>query len=161
MNLQHIRLTKIYLHTLWLILDCSMPGLPVLHHLLKFAQTHVHWVNDAIHSSHPLLPLLLLPSILPWIRVFSKSWLFTSDGWSIRASASVSVLPMNIQDWLPLGLTGWSPCSPRDSQESSPTPQFESITSLALSLLHGPTLTSVHDNWKNHSFENNVPLSEK
>ena len=131
----------------------STPGFPVFHHLLDFAQTHVHWVSDAIQPSHPLLPLLLLPSILPWIRVFSNSWLFTSDGWSIRASASVSVLPMNIQDWLPLGLTGWSPCSPRDSQESSPTPQFKNISSSGLSFLYSPTLTSIHDHWKNHSFD--------
>ena len=59
---------------------------------------------------------------------------------------------MNIQDWFSLKLVG-SPCSPRDSQESSPTPQFKSIYSLALSFLYGPTLTSIHDYWENHSFE--------
>ena len=52
--------------------DCSMPGFSVLHYLLKFAQTYVHWVGDAIQPSHPLLTLLLLPSIFPSIRVFSK-----------------------------------------------------------------------------------------
>ena len=57
---------------------------------------------------------------------------------------------MNIQGWLPLGLTGLTLCSPRDSQESSPAPQFESINSLALNLLYGPTLSSVHDYWKNY-----------
>ena len=60
------------------------------------------------------------------------------------------VLPMNTQDWSPLGWTGWI-SSPRDSQESSPTPQFKSINSSALSFLHSPTLTSIHDHWKNHS----------
>ena len=55
---------------------------------------------------------------------------------------------MNIQDWFPLGWTGWIFCSPRDSQESSPTPQFENISSLVLSLLYGPTLTSIHDTGK-------------
>ena len=65
---------------------------------------------------------------------------------------SVGVLPMNIQSWFPLGLTGWSPCSPRDSQESSLAPQFKSINSLMLSLLYCPALTSVHVYWKNHSF---------
>ena len=59
---------------------------------------------------------------------------------------------MNIQDWFPLGLTGWSPCGPRDSQESSPAPQLKSINSLVLSFLYSPTLTSIHDYWKNHSF---------
>ena len=65
---------------------------------------------------------------------FPMSQLFTSDGHSIRASASVSILPMNIQGWFPLGLADWSACSPEDSQESSPTPQFKSINSSALSL---------------------------
>ena len=60
---------------------------------------------------------------------------------------------MNIQDWFPLGLTGGSPCCPRDSQESSPTPQLESINSSALSFLYSPTLTSIHDYWKNQSFD--------
>ena len=78
---------------------------------------------------------------------------FSSCGQSIGVSASTSVLPMNTQDWSPLGWTGWSPCSPRDSQESSPTPQFKSINSLALSFLYSPTLTSIHDYWKNHSFD--------
>ena len=71
---------------------------------------------------------------------------------SIRVSASVSVLPMNIQGWFPLGLA-WSPCCPRDSQESSPTPQFKSINSSAFSFLFGPGLTSVHDYWKDHRFD--------
>ena len=86
-------------------------------------------------------PLLLLLSILPSIRVFPMSHFFASDGQSIGVSASASVLPMNIQDWLD-GLVG-SLCSPRDSQESSPAPQFKSINSMALSFLYSPTLTSI------------------
>ena len=58
---------------------------------------------------------------------------------------------MNIQGSFPLGLTGWSPCSPRESQESSPTPHFKSINSLVLNFLYGPTLIFIHDYWKNHS----------
>ena len=94
------------------------------------------------------------PSIIPFsycLQSFSASrsflirWLFTSGGKSIGASASASVLPKNIQDWFPLRVIVWSPCSPRDSQGSSPTPQFKSINSLMLSLLNGPTLTSAHD----------------
>ena len=76
------------------------------------------------------------------------SQLFASGGQSIGSSASASVLPMNIQGWFPLGLTSLSPCCPRDSQDSSPTPQFESISSSVLSFLYGPTLTSIHDHWK-------------
>ena len=76
---------------------------------------------------------------------FPMSQFFTSGGQSVGASASPSVLPMNIQDQFPLGLTG---CISQDSQESSPTPQFKSINSLVLSFLYGPTLTSIHDYWK-------------
>ena len=81
------------------------------------------------------------------------SQLFASGGESIRASTSASVLPMNIQCWFPLGLMGLSPSCPKDSQESSLEPQLGSINSLVLSLLYGPTLTSVHDYGKNQSFE--------
>ena len=69
-----------------------------------------------------------------------------------RASALALVLPVNTQGWFPLGLLIWSPCCSRDSHKSS-APQFESINSLDLSLLIGPNLTSIHDFWKNHSFD--------
>ena len=88
-------------------------------------------------------PLLLLPSIFSSSGSLLVSQFFPSGGQSIGISASASVLPMNIQDWFPLGLTGESPCSPRDSEESSPTPQFKSINSLVLSFLYSPTLTSI------------------
>ena len=80
------------------------------------------------------------------------SQFFISGGQSIEVSALGSVFSMNIQDSFSLWLTG-SPYSPRDSQESSPTPQFTSINSSALSFLHGPTLTAIHYYWKNHSFD--------
>ena len=109
---------------------------------------HVHRVSDAIQPSHPLSS----PSP-PASSSFPVSQLFTWGGQSIEASALASVLPKNTQDWSPLnGLVG-SPCSPRDSQESSPIPQFKSINSSALSLLHSPTLTSIHDHRKNHSLD--------
>ena len=109
------------------------------------------WSHPTISSC---LPLLLLPSIFPSILdSFPTSQFFSSGGQSIGASASASVLPMNIQAWFPLGWTGGSPCCPRDSQESSPTPQFKSINSSALSFLYSPTLTSIHDYWENHSFD--------
>ena len=98
-------------------------------------------------------PLLLVPSIFPSIRVFSNEWLFSSGGQSIGALASSSVLPMNIQDWFPLGFTCLISCSPRDSQEPSLATQFKNIDFLEFSLHYGPTLTSVHDYWKNHSFD--------
>ena len=85
---------------------------------------------------------------------FPVSQFFTSGGQSIGASASTSVLPMNIQSWFPLGLTGLiSLLSKGLSRVSSPIPQFKSINSLVLSFLYGPTFTSIHDYWKNHSFD--------
>ena len=101
-------------------------------------------------SNHLILcrPLLLLPSIFLSIRAFPKKSVFCirlPKYWSFSFSTS----PSNEYS---LGLTVWSPCSPRDSQESS-NPQFKSINSLALGFLYGPTLTSIHDHWKNHSFD--------
>ena len=113
-------------------------------------------IELVMSSNHLILchPLLLLPSIFPSIRVFQMSQFFALGGQNIGVSASASDLPVNIQDWIPLGWTGvWSPCNPRDSQESSPTPQFKSINSSVLSFLYSPTFTSIHDYWKDHSFD--------
>ena len=87
--------------------DCSMPGFPVHSQLLELAQTHVHWVSDAIQPSHPLLPASppCLQSFLA-SGSFLMSQFFALGGQSIRVSASASALPMNIQNWFPLGLTG-------------------------------------------------------
>ena len=84
-----------------------MPGFPVHHQLLELAQTRVHRVSDAIQPSHPCHPLLLLPSIFPSIRVFSYELVLHIRQQNTGVSASASVLPMNIQDRFPLGLTGW------------------------------------------------------
>ena len=84
---------------------------------------------------------------------FPMSQFFTSSDQSIGVSASASVLPMNTQDWSPLGWTGWISLQSKGLSESSPAPQFKSINSLALSFLYSPTLTSIHDHWKNHSFD--------
>ena len=97
------------------------------------------WHHPTISSS--VVPFSSCPQSFPASGSFPLTWLFTSDSQSI--GASVSVLPMNIQDWFPLGLTVWSPCSPGDSQESSPTPQFKSISSLVLRFLYSQTLTSI------------------
>ena len=77
---------------------------------------------------------------------------FVSGGQSIGISALASVLPVNTQDWSPLGCTGWISWCPWDSQESSPTPQFKSINFPALSPLYNPTLISIHEYWKNQVF---------
>ena len=130
----------------------STPVLPVHQQLLESTQTHVHWVGDAIQSSHPLSS----PSP-PALNLSQHQGLFQRVS-SLHQVAKVLEFQLQHQSfqWTPRvdlrqnGLVG-SPCSPRDSQESSPTPQFKSINSLALSFLHSPTLTSIHDHRKNHS----------
>ena len=83
-----------------------MPGFPVLHHLLELAQTHIHWVGDALHPSHPMSSPSFCLHSFPVSGSFLRSQFFASCGQSIGASALASVFPMNIQDWFPLGLTG-------------------------------------------------------
>ena len=107
------------------------------------------WCHQAISSS--AVPFSF-PQSLPVSETFPMCQLFAWGGQSTGVSALVSFLPMNTQDWSSDGLVG-SPWSPRDSQESSPTPQFKSINSPVLSLLHNPTLTSIRDHWKNHSLD--------
>ena len=133
-------------------MDRCRPGFPVLPHILEFAQAHIHWVGDAIQPSHPVIPFSCLQSF-PESGSFPLTLLFTSGNQSIRAATSASVLPVNIQGWFPLGLTGLISLLLRDSQESSSTPQFECISSLVLGFLYGSTLTSIHDYWKNHSLD--------
>ena len=133
----------------------STPGLPVHHQLLEFTQTHVHRVNDAIQPSHPLLspsPPAPNPSQHQVFCNGSTLPMRWPEYWSFSFSINPSKEHPGLISFRMDGLVG-SPCSPRDSQESSPTPQFKSINSLALSFLHSPTLTSIHDHWKNHSLD--------
>ena len=135
-------------------MNFSMPGLPVHHHHPEFTQTHVHRVRDAIQLSHPLSspsPPAFNPSqhhsLFQWVNSLhevAKVLEFQLYHHSFQRNPRV--------DLLQNGLVG-CPWSPRDSQESSPTPQFKSINSLAFSLLHSPTLTSIHDHRKNHSLD--------
>ena len=133
--------------------DCSTPGFPIHHQLMELAQTHVQWVGDTIQLSHPLPspspPIFNLSQhqcLFQWVssshqvaKVLELQLQHQSFQWILRT--------VFLQEWLV-----WSPCSPRESQESSPTPQFKSINSLVL-ILYGPTLTSIHDYWENHSFD--------
>ena len=135
-------------------MNCSTPGFPVHHQLLELTQTQVHQVGDAIQPSHPLLspspPALNLcqhKGLLKWVspshqvaKVLEFQLQHQSFQWLFRT------------DFLYNGLFG-PPCSPRYSQESSPTPKFKSINSLVLSFLYSPTLTSIHDYWNNHSLD--------
>ena len=127
-------------------MECSTPSFHVLHHIPEFA--HVNWVGDyqpTISSSAISFSSCL--QSFPASGSFPVNQLFAWGGQSIGASASASVNQMNIQCWFLLEsywLVG-SPCSPGDSQESSPTPQFKHINSLVLRLLYGPTLTFIPD----------------
>ena len=117
-------------------MDCSTSGLPACHQLPEFTQTHVHWVGDAIQPSHPLSS--------PSPPAFNLSQHQGPFQWVSSSHEVAKVLEFHLQhqsfqwifrtDFLQDGLVG-SPCSPRDSQESSPTPQFKSINSLVLSFL--------------------------
>ena len=132
----------------------STPGLPVHHQHLEIIQTHVHPVSDAIQPSHPLSsPSPPAPNPSQHHSLFQcvssshevpKVLEFQFQHHSLQRNPRANLLQN--------GLVG-SPCSPRDSQESSSTPQFKSINSSALSFLHSPTLTSIHDHWKNHSLD--------
>ena len=113
------------------------------------------FIASVMPSNHLILCHLLLlpPSIFPSIRVFSSE-LVLRIRWPKYWSFSFSISPSNEYSGLISFRMDWlDPCSPRDSQESSPTPQFKSINSSALSFLYSPTLTSTHDYWKNHSFD--------
>ena len=124
--------------------------LPFLNCLPELTQTHLHWVSDAIQPSDPLLPASSLAFNLSSIRSFPVSQLFSSGGQSIGASASV--LPVNIQSWFPLEWTGWiSLLSKGFSRVFSRTTVGKHPFFSAQSLLS--PLASVHDHWKNHSFD--------
>ena len=135
-------------------MNCSTPGLPVHHQLPEFTQIQVHQVSDAIQPSHPLSsPSPPAPNPSQHQSLFQ---------WVNSSHEVAKVLESQLQhhsfqrnarvDLLQNGLVG-SPCTLGDSQGSSPTPQFKSINSSALCLLHSPTLTSIHDYWKNRSLD--------
>ena len=126
------------------------PGFSVHHYLPEFAQTHIHWVSDAIQPSHPLLPPPLAlnfsqhQGLFQWVSQF-----FTSDGESVGSSTSASVLPMNIQGWFPLGLTGLI-----SLQSKGLSRVFSSTTVWKLFILQCSAFfmvqhSSVHDYWEN------------
>ena len=109
------------------------------------------WCHSAISSS--VIPFSSRLQSFPASGFFPISQFFTSNGQSIGVSASASVLLMNIQDWFPLGWTGWISLQSKGLSRVFSTPQFKSINSSVLSFLYSPTLTSIHDHWKNHSLD--------
>ena len=139
--------------TLCYPMNCSMPGLSVQHQLPEPTQIHVHWVGDAIQLSHPVVLFSSCLQSFPASGSFPMSQLFTSGGQSMEFQLQHQSFQWTPRtDLLYERLVG-SPCSPRGSQESSPASQFKNINSSVFSLLYSPTLTSIHDYWKNHRFD--------
>ena len=135
-------------------MDCSTPGLPVHPRLPDLAQTHVLRVGDAIQPSHPLsylsppaFNLFQHQGLFQWVSLHTRGPKYWSFSFSSSPSNECSGLISSRIDWLALLRIQV------DSQESSPTPQFKSISSTVPSFLYGPTLPSIHDYWKNHSFD--------
>ena len=130
----------------------STPGFLVHHQLPESTQTNVHWqwCHPTIWSS--VIPFFSCPQPSPASGSFPVSHFFTAGGQSIGASASASVLPVNIQGWFPLGLTGLISLLSKGFSRIFSAPQFKSMSSLALGLLHGLSLTSEHDCLESHSF---------
>ena len=129
-------------------MDCSRPGFSVHHQLLEIAQTHVHRVSDSIQIyplSSPSPPVFNISQHQSLFQGFSSSDQVTKvlelqlQHHSFQWISRVDFL----QDWLV-----WSPCFPRDCQESTSTLQLKNINSLVLNFLYGPTLTSIHNYWK-------------
>ena len=118
--------------------------------MLKFMSIHSLMLSNHFILCHPLLLLL---SIFPSIRVFSNESALCIRWPKYWASASASVLPMNIQGWFPLGLTGLIFLQSKGLSRVFSNTTFKSINSLALSLHYSPTLISIPDYWKNHSFD--------
>ena len=131
----------------------STPGLPVHHQLPESTQTHVYWVGDAVQPSHPLSSSPAFS--LSQHQCFPMSQFFTLGDQSIGVSASASVLPLNIQDWFPLGLTGSIYLQSKGLSRvfSNTTVQKHQFFGAQLSLFYSPTLASIRDYWKNHSFD--------
>ena len=136
-------------------MDCSIRGLSVHHQLPEFTQTHLHWVGDAIQPSisSSVIPFSSCLQSLPASGSFLMSQLFTSGGQSIGVSASASVLPMNIQDWSPLGWTGWISLQSMGLSRVFSNTTVQKHQFFGIHLLYGPTLTYIHDHCKKFSFD--------
>ena len=145
-SLSHVRLFA----TSWTAAHQASLSFTISWSLLKLMS-----IESVMSSNHLILccPLLLLPSIFPSNRVFSHESALCIKWPKYWSFSLASVLPMNIQDWFPLELTGLISLQSKRLSVASPTPQFKGISSSVLRFLYGPTLTSIHDYWKNRSFD--------
>ena len=131
-------------------MDCSTPGFPVHRQLLEPAQTHVHQVGDDIQPFH-VVSFSCLQSF-PAAGSSLMSQFFASGDQTIGASASISILPMNTQDWFPLEMTGWISLQFKGLSRVFSNTTVQKHQFFDAQFLYGPALTSIHDHWKNHSF---------
>ena len=134
---------------------CSPPGFSMLRGLPEFAQTHVHWMASVMPYNHLIFcrPLLLLLSIFPSIRVFANESVLCIR-WPKYWSFSFSISPSNEYSGLISSRIDWFDLlAVQGTLKSSPAAQFKSINSWVFSFLYGPSLTSIHDYWKNHSLD--------
>ena len=131
-------------------MDCNTSGFPVLHYLCSNSCPLSWWCHPTISSS--AAPFSTCPQSSPASGYFPLSRLFASGGQSIGASASASVFSINIQGWFPLGLTGLISLRPKGLSRVFSNITVQKHQFFMLNLLYGPTLTSIHDYWKNHSF---------
>ena len=137
--------------TLWDYMDCSRFPYPSLSPRVCSNSCPLNrWCHPTISSS--VVPFSCL-QCLPASRSFPVSRLLASDGQSVGASASVSVLPMNIQGWFPLGGTGWISLQSKGLSRVFSNTTVQKHQFFGISFLYSPTLTSIHDYWKNHSLD--------
>ena len=134
-------------------MNCSTPGSPVHHQRLELAQTHIHRVSEAIQPSHSVIPFSSCLQSFPASGSSPVSQLFTSGDQSTGASASASVLLRNIQGWFPLGLSGLIFLLSKGLSRVFSNTTVKNINFSTFSLPYGLTLTSIHDYWKNQSFD--------
>ena len=128
---------------------CSTPGFPVHHQLPELAQTHVNRVSDTIQPSlsspSPTFNLAQHQGLFQWVSSLHQM--------ARVLAISIHSASMNVEDWLPLGLTDLISLQSKEISRIFSNTQLKSINSSALNFCYGPTLTFIHDYWKNHSFE--------
>ena len=135
-------------------MNCCTPGLPVHHQLPEFYPNPCpssQWCHPTISSS--VIPFSSCPQSFLASGSFQMSQLFASDGQSIGVSASTSVLSMNTLDWSPLGWTGWISLQSKGLSRVFSNTTVQKHQFFSAQLLYSPTLTSIHDHWKNHSLD--------
>ena len=143
--LSHVQLCA----TPWTAAQQAFLSFIIFRSLLKFTPIELVMPSNHLILCRPLL----LPSLFPSIRVFSKESVLHIRGQSIRASALASVLPMNVQDWFSLGWTFWISLQSKGLSTVFSNTTVQKHQFFVTQVLYSPTLTSIHDYWKNHSFD--------